>query len=314
MNNSSLFFILFLCWFEATSAISLVYNLKIRRAFNYPVAQLLKKDKKTLWVTTAVPIAYKRDRHIVNPMFGVDVVDKRLIAGSLFNVRCVIPPNWWAEISTGLENEHAKVSGTSTIDASRTGFDDIVFSAGRNFFIKKSSQFVLYALTGVPTRLKVTPVEAQDTLVGTRFFSFGVGSEFSYSFINSLPKSLVFIFQNRFLHFFNRKWPILTVGSKIQPGNVTDLLLAIDYRRGRNSFEVGYNPTIFSNQAVIFPTQTVSSNAFVRQSGFGSYFRLFEKLPLLNRPGLIGTGLLVSRAHRFETKIVALWLNFTTVF
>ncbi|OQA36187.1 MAG: hypothetical protein BWY54_00191 [Candidatus Dependentiae bacterium ADurb.Bin331] len=303
-----------LCASPRVHAISLVYNLKIRRAFNYPISPLLKKDKKALWVASAVPIVYKRDRHIVDPAFGIDVVDKRLTSGSLFNVRYIPRPTWWAELSTGFEHEHAQVSGTSIIDASRTGFDDIVFSVGHNFFIKKNTQFVLYALGGVPSRLKVTPNEAQDTLVGTRFFSVGVGSEFSYSFINSLPQSLVVIFQNRFLHFFNRRWPILPPGSSIQPGNVTDLLFAIDYRHKKNAFEIGYNPTIFSNQAVILPTQTIGTHAFVRQSGFASYSRLFEKLPLLHRPGLIGTGLLVSRAHHLDIKIVSIWVNFTTVF
>lgn len=78
-------FILFSNNFWAVHAITLTYNLKVRRAFN--VEPIIKKKKWLL--VSAIPIFYKRTSHIVDQTFATDVSEDRKAVGSLFNVRYV---------------------------------------------------------------------------------------------------------------------------------------------------------------------------------------------------------------------------------
>lgn len=294
--------------------ITLVYNMRIRRAFG--LSNIIEDGKDESHVLlSVVPIVYTRDRHIVDDTLKLDICEKRISGGALLNARYIPSQKWWLEATTGIEKEHVKSEGTSCIRASRTGFDDIIISGGRNFFLTDNMQFVLYGIGGIPTKRSVGPDEAQDTLVGTRLFSVGLGAEISQAFINSLKRSLTGIFQVRFIHFFNRRWyPILPCDAKIQPGNVTDLLFTVQYRERKNVFEVGYNPTIFTNQAVLLKTGPIRSDTAVRQAVYGSYGRLFRQLPLTHHPGFLGAGISIARAKRFDTKIFTGWLNVSVLF
>jgi hypothetical protein len=295
-------------------AVTLVYNMKIRRVFN--VSAILGKKDKPVWIATALPIAYTRSRHIVDPALGVNVYDKRIAGGSLFNLRYIGPQqSWWFEITTGLEKERVQSHGTTNICASRLGIDDIILSGGRAFFPNKKTQYVVYGLAGFPTRRKLTLAERYDTLVGTRFFGLGLGAEASYAIIQSVQQSLIMIGQARFVHFFNRKWyPILPCNAQIEPGNLTDILASVQYRRGKNIFETGYNVTLFSNQAVVVPPQKITTHLFIRQSAYATYSRMFKEFPVLKIPLLLGAGFNIGHAQRFNTKIYAYWLNISTAF
>lgn len=289
--------------------------MRIRRTFNVELPDIVGQGQKRWWALSAVPIIYKRDRKIVNEQQLINLTDKRTTVGSLFNIRYIPSKHWWFEATTGIEHERVRSRGTSDFTASRTALDDIVLAGGYNFFPIKKSQITLYGLAGFPTTRNVTLLEAQDTLVGTRFFSAGVGSEFSYGFMQSVRRSFTGIFQNRFLHFFSRRWnPILPVNAKIQPGNVIDFLLGLRYRERKNIFETGYNPTLFTNQAVILPTRTITSDSWGRHSFYVSYWHLFTEVPVQRPPIILGAGMLISRAKRFETKIFSIWGNFTIVF
>ncbi len=299
--------------------ISLVYNLKIRRVFR--VNKLLGTiPQKPFWVPTVLPIVYKRDRHIVNDILvPTDICENRLTDGAILNLRYIRSKNWWLEATTGIETEHvrsdSKISPASSFKTSKTGLDDIVFSGGYNFFPTQDLQIDLYALTGFPTNRKITLFDAQDPLVGTRFYSLGVGSEFSYSFINQEKRNVIFVFQNRFIHFFNRYfYPVLPVGAKIQPGNVTDLLFTLEYRFKFNLLEAGYNPTFFSNQAILLPTREIKSHWFVRNSFYANFNHLFKRCPGINVPIVLGAGLNIGRLKLYDTKIFAAWVNLTAIF
>lgn len=299
---------------ESIHAITLVYNMKIRRAFDLSTS--LGESSKPLWIATVLPIIYKRDRHIVNETLQLDVCEKRLSGGALLNLRFIPERAWWLELSTGIEKEHVESHGSVGLKASRAGFDDVLLTAGHNFFLSDRMQFVIYGLGGVPTRRKVTTQDAQDTLVGTRFYGAAAGWEFSYNFLHKQPKrACIGIIQNRFLHFFNRSWaPLLPCDAKIQPGNVTDILFTLHYRERASIFEIGYNPTIFTNQAVLLKTGPVKSDTFVRQGMFANVSHMWRCVPVLNMPFLLGTGVNISRAKRYDTKIFSCWLNFTTLF
>ena len=304
---------LLLCIQRPAAAISLVYNLKIRRSF--ALHDLLQTDRKLLWLVSAVPVIYSRKRHVISPQTNNNFHDKSLLGGALFNIRCLAPKDWWAELTTGVERQTTKSCGTLNQKASRTGCDDIVLTGGKNFNFKKRGQAVLYGLCGFPTRIKVTPQERFDTLVGTRFFGAGFGGELSYNFLADGNRALTAIFQTRFVHFFSRNWfPILPCNAKIQPGNITDLFLIMRYREKRNFLEVGYNPTFFTQQAALLATGKVPSPNFVRNSFYASATHLFKESYLLHRPGGIGVGCSIGRATIFDTKIASFWINFTLLF
>ncbi|HEX2977562.1 MAG TPA: hypothetical protein VHO47_00355 [Candidatus Babeliales bacterium] len=293
--------------------ISLVYNMKIRRVFN--VGAILGKSQKTRILATAVPIFYKRDREFVDPVRAINFTEKRSILGSLFNLRVTSPKSaWWGEITAGVENEHFKTHGSQNLSGSRTGGDDIVFSAGHNWFPNKKTQVVFYGIGGFPTNFKVDQTDINDPLVGTRFFSAGFGSELSYDFIASLRQSCIIIFQNRFLHFFDRSWPFPLVGSRVQPGNVIDVLLSLQYRIKRTLFEGGYGGTYFTNQAAILPNQKINAPAYVRNSGYITFTHLIKHCPGFKIPLLIGAGFSGGTANLFKTRIISGWVTLSTIF
>lgn len=287
--------------------------MKIRRVFN--IAAFLKNKNKSRLIATLLPIVYKRDRHIVENNLDVDISEKRLSDGALINFRYVSSGHWWFEATTGLETEHVKSRGTSAFNARRTGLDDIVLAAGYYVSPTQDTQAVVYGIAGFPTHRKVTLLDTQDPLVGTRFFGLGCGAEFSYLFINSLQQTLLMLVQGRFVHFFDRKWfPILPCDTLLKPGNLSDILFTIQYRKRKNIFEVGYNTTLFSQLAVVSPSATVATPIFVRQSMYATYAHIFKHVSFIDRPLLLGLGFNVARLKRFDTKISAFWLNLSTLF
>jgi hypothetical protein len=312
MKINKLLILIFLLSFAQINGTSLVYSLRIRRLFTLGISLLNSGKSKA--IGSVLPIVFQRDRHIVEDDAGVNIYEKALIGGAILNFRYV-EKKWWLEAATGIEKEWLKSSGTLNFKTSRTGMDDVLISGGYNDTINDKSQFVLYGMAGFPTRTKVTALESYNTLVGTRFFGLGGGAEVSYSFINSIDESLVAIAQIRFIHFFARKWfPILPKDAKIQPGNTIDLLFTLQYRKTKNIFELGYNPTFFTNQAVVLKTQTIEANNVVRHGGYVTYARLFEKLPGFPLPGVIECGLSFSKLKRFNTRAAAVFFNFTALF
>lgn len=295
------------------NAITLVYNMKIRSIFTLGLEAV--RTRKSAVVASAVPIVFTRKGDALSTVLNLNARENRVLFGSLVNVRYIPSRSWWLEATTGFEKEILKVRGTPDFAASRIGVDDIVLSGGYNIFPHKRVQCVFYGLTGFPTRRKVTLEDIQGPLVGTRFFAAGVGSEVSYIFVRKPKTSLVGIFQNRFLHFFERKWePILPPGGRIEPGNLTDLLFAIKYRIKKLVFDVGYNPTFFTNQALSVPGRTFKDSGFVRHGIFASFVYLCKKCPIIDRLLVIGAGFLHNRTKKFNNQTFSYWLQATTVF
>lgn len=301
---------------HAISAISLVYNMKIRRAFAAHVGTGTGIDtSKSHVAATGLPIFYGRERHIIEPAQHIDICERRFTDGILVNLRYINPKHWWLEASTGFEKERVHSTGTTSLECSRFGVDDILLVGGYNFLPTDKLQIVLYGLAGLPTKLTVTAADTHEPLVGTRFFNTGFGGEISYSFINTKEHTFFLLCQNRFIHLFNRTFePILPPGGIIRPGNLSDFLLAARYRYKKNILETGYNLSVLSNQAIILPTSITRPPNFIRHSYYASYSRLFKELPVIKKPGLLGAGFYLSRAKIFDTRIASCWLNVTVVF
>ena len=218
--------VLLLCF--QVEAVTLVYNMKVRRVFN--IEPVLERMKSRV-VLSAVPIVFWRKRHLIDTRTSLDGREKRRVGGSLFNLRYIISKHWWLEATTAVAADHGTFTGTDAFHASRFGLDDLVLAGGYRHFIGKRGQCVLYGLVGLPTRRKVELEDRHGPLVGTRFYSVGIGLEGSYSFISETKRSFAAIAQSRIIHGFNRSWfPVLPQGSEIQPGNGTDLLFTLQFR------------------------------------------------------------------------------------
>lgn len=299
-------------------ATTLVYSMRIHRAFTQTAfLQNLNIDlnKKVRLLSSLVPIIQNRKRHFVKPLTGVNVYDKRLIGGAIINGRVTIGKRWWIELTTALLSESAKDSGTVNFKASRTGLDDIVLAVGHHWYPSEKGQWIVYAMGGFPSKWDVTLQETFGTLVGTRFFSVGAGAEYSYSFFANPHHSFIGIAQFRFLHFFNRRWyPILPCDAEIQPGDTTDFLASLRYRQDLNTYEVGYNPTIFTNQAVLLPVGKDATGTFLSNGAYFNFSRLCKEVKLFKKPTILGGGCSMSRSKQFEARTYAAWLSLSVVF
>lgn len=312
MIKKLIFFVFCLAFFSDSMSISLVYNMKIRRSFD--LRSILPNHHAALAVSV-LPIVYKRDSHIIEEVKALDNYDHRVSKGALLNLRYVPNRSLWFEATTGIEKEKVISCGTNSFNASRRGFDDFVFAGGYSWYPTKGAQVVLYGIAGLPARRKIKLEDSQGTLVGTRFYSLGLGSEVSYDFIGKLKNSLVVYFQDRFIHFFSRNWfPIFPQGSKIEPGNLTDLLLAVQFRHWTSLLETGYNATIFSQQAALLPTGKAATDSSVRNSFYVRGTSFWRDFPIIHRPVLLGTGINISRMKRFDTKTLSYWFNMTALF
>ncbi len=311
MNPTRVFIISCLFLPLSLKGVTLVYNLKVRRVFT--IAAVLERMKSRL-LFSAVPLFFTRSRDLIDTRIGLKGREKRRAGGSLLNMRYIPSKHWWLEVTTAIETDHATFTGTDPFHASRVGLDDFVFSAGYRHFIGKRCQLVGYGLVGIPTRRKVTLEDRHTPLVGTRFYNLGFGVEGSYSFISELRRSFAAIIQARFIHGFNREWfPILPKDARIQPGNGTDLLFSFQFRKRRTIVETGYNLTIFSQQAVILPTETIDADTLVRHSGYLSLSHALLK-GLFNKPFIFGAGFNVSRTHTLDIRTFTGWIHFSIVF
>lgn len=304
--------IILICSGSYLNSITLVYNMRVRRAFNVP-EQL--QGKKPRWVSSAVPILFLRNSNITNELTRANLYEERKAGGALLDLRYIPSRNWWIDASTAIERDSADFVGTECFSGGRTGFDDLVFTGGyRHFTDKNKVQLALYGLVGIPTRRKVDLSERYGTFVGSRFYNLGIGAESSYSFINKLKRSAAVIMQGRFVHAFNRSWyPILPIDTILQPGNFSDLLCLIQFREKRTVFEAGYDMTIFSNQAIISPRQIIRNNTFVRNSGYVSVSHIILK-GLFNNPLAFGGGINGSTSKEFNSKTFSVWGHVTLVF
>ena len=314
LSPLSLLFLVALASMHSADCTPLVYNMKIRRVFSGINAFLDYKIQGPFWPLSILPIVYHRKAHVVTNLPAANFYEKRIGGGALVNLRYVPDRRWWLEGTTAIQRESVSTSGTSTLHGARTGLDDIVFAGGYNFFPSEQVQITPYGLVGFPTKYKVTLLDTHGALVGSRFYGLGAGVELSYGFINETQRTFAAICQLRFVHFFTRPWqPILPSGGKIQPGNITDVLFGLRYRHKLTVFEVGYNPTIFTNQALLLPTEKISTATNVRHGVYASLTHLSKRVKIANKPLAIGVGFNFNRQPRLDANTIIAWLNFTLI-
>jgi hypothetical protein len=300
--------------FYTLGGTTLVYNIKLRRAVISGATIPHTIENKNIWILTSLPIVYIRDRDI--PTNNLLVHEHTQIGGAILNARCMTQSLWWAELTTGIEQQQDIITKKGIQQQlARTGLDDIVFTVGKNYNIGTHTQLAGYGLIGFPTKYNITASEVLDPLVGSRFYGMGFGAELSYSFIQSFKRAFVGFIQGRFIHFFNRPWcPILPPHAQIEPGNVTDLFLILRYRERLQIFEIGYNATWLSQQALFTPPIRTNTPTFLRNSLYLNYIYGIANLPGILCPGALGMGINIGRSDALNTRIAAWWCNFTIVF
>jgi hypothetical protein len=171
-------------------------------------------------------------------------------------------------------------------------------------------------LAGLPAGTTVRKDDRYGPLVGSRFYGAGFGTEASYAFIEEKKQTLSAIIQQRFVHFFSRNWfPVLPACDTIVPGNFTDLLVALQYRRQVTAYEAGVDFTFFTNQGVKTPAAMVSTANFTRYAGYINVLHLIRSTVQEGRkPIVIGGGVNVSGTKVFHAKTYSVWLGVTIVF
>ncbi len=265
MFKNILFSLLLLIPYIPLHPVSLVYTMKLQRIFSMNSSN--SKDEKSLKTFTALPILYYKDKHVVDPALFLDIYEKRKAEACMLSARYVAPSLSWIDVSTGIIHEKATSTGTEKLYKKITGLDDIVINAGITRKYGKKCEIVYYGLAGFPAKRKVGIQEDQETFTGTRFFSAGIGTEASYIPLHNDIQTVTFLFNTRFIHFFERKWyPILPKNSKIVPGNITDLLCAAFFRHKNNMIELGYNPTFFTNHGKQVNSKNYYSENFNRNT------------------------------------------------
>lgn len=295
----------------AAEAVTLVYNLRIRRAFDTPAN--FQSQKKAQLLFSAVPIVFAR-KSTIDELVGQEVHEKRRVHSVLFNARYVPSRKAWLELTTGVGKDKITATGTDSLCASRTGLDDIVLSGGYRSFVSDKAQLVGYGLLGFPATSKICPLDKYGPLMGSRLYSMGCGLEFSYSLLNSPVRSCSMIGQTRFIHSFNRQWfPILPQDAQLAPGNTTDIFWALQFREKKMIFEAGYDATIFSQQAVILSTHTVKGRNAVRHSGYVSVSYAIPE-GYGGKPWILGAGLNGSSSKEFDSQTISAWLSCSVVF
>ncbi len=304
---------------QSTHPITLLYSMKIRRVFAGALQRLDDRHKR-IWAFTVLPIVYARQRHFTNQSPCVDIREKRLLVGALLNLRCVLSEHYWFEITTAFENERGKAKGISENpllpfckNVNELGMDDITFEAGYHMYPSEKLQLDAYIISGFPTHTRISKKDTLGTYIGTRFIGLGAGMEISYSFIESLRRSLIFITQARYVHFFDRNWfPVLPCGSTIQPGDTIDFLAALRYREKWDKIEIGYNPTWFVNQAVKIPDQgKVRSKDFMRNGAYINWNHTFDRP---EHPIVLGAGTAFNVSSFAHTRIYNGWISVTFIF
>ena len=271
-----LLFLIFLPKSNQIYSVSIVYTMKLQRIF-FAEGSTEKENNISSTSLTALPLLYFRDKHIIesrllkNPDNSLDkkFYEKRKAQACIVDFRHITPSASWINVTTGVIRDQSNMKGSSVFKKKKYGLDDILLTLGTTKKYNEKCEMVYYGLAGFPAKRRVSRYDEFDPLVGTRFFGTGAGLEFSYTPLHNDEQTCIFLINNRFVHFYKRGWsPILSSEDKIVPGNITDILCALYTRHKKTVFEIGYNPTFFTNHGVELPSKNIAGAFYTRHAGY----------------------------------------------
>lgn len=120
--------------------------------------------------------------------------EHRIFASVLETVRLTYK-QLWIEFFTNIGKEQLTVNcGDNCYKKSRAGFDDFLIDLGYNFLLdqKGKVQLLPHFIIGIPTFWKVTPLEVEDPLLGSRAITIGPAIECAYDFIRTKEQDIFF--------------------------------------------------------------------------------------------------------------------------
>lgn len=272
-------------------------------------SNLTKSDptnKKSINKVSVIPELAIINRHIIDKPNNIDVHEKSFLAGTIFDFHHIGEKPWWLGIRTAFVKETSQVHGTSEFTISRAAFDDVFIQAGYNQILSDDWQLCIHGAMGLPTLLKLKKNELFNTLVGTRLFSLGLGTDLSYALINEKNRQLILNLHTRLLHFFTRDYtPILQCGGKFQAGNATDVFPSLVYTHNDHYLEFDYDLTIFTNVAVL-AQKTTYIPVIYNHSPYIQYYYTIH-LPRTTTTMTVGGGIEYSYAKVFNRKEFQMW-------
>lgn len=172
-------------------------------------------------------------------------------------------------------------SNTAGVHFDRTQTDDILFSAGYSPRMSKKMRLTFSGLFGIPTH-KDTSLE----YVQLGFGHYGLGAQLDGAFACSQNKNVTLRCAARLIHFFPTHVRATITSTKkynYNIGNLSDLFIALHYKKAAQSIEGGYNPEFFFN-ATMKPSfyDTIKKANYIRHSFYGLYKYRFSIHTLMN--------------------------------
>jgi len=241
------------------SAISIVYNLRIAEATKRPAFE--KSNTPHSIGITGFNTNRKRLKGIHHN------------AGGILTTFLYTKPSFF--FRTDFAFGKVEESDGMCTKFSRTQTDDILFSGGYSFPIRKRIKLTFSGLFGIPTHKDLT-------FEGIQFGSghIGLGLQMDGAFLYRSNKKHTIRTAARYIHFIGRK-----VAAKVDKvlryfdyhlGNVVDLFLSHHFIFGHHSFETGFDETfVFGAKIVPCLDDVVKKTNYLRSSFYSTYKHRF---------------------------------------
>ena len=289
--------IMMLIYTNMSHTTSILYFLETRRDYSSPTIEASAGEITTLPFFT-----------VYHDLCG-HLAYRGHAEGALFDVR-YHSGKFWIQGMTAVSSERIRFLDNTLPNRkfSRTGIDDIILVSGYNFLPHKKTQIIGYLQAGFPTKKFGVILEDFPSLIGTGLFSFGPGLELSYALFEDNKQTLGVACQARLLHFFKSSIKARP-SERLHPGNETDALWSLHYRRWEHHIDVGYVITAYTNSFINTKQERRKLSSLNENNVYISYMYQPENLPIV-----LGSGVWDSFAREGKLNSLFGWIFFSLVF
>lgn len=268
VNKKNIFYLAILIWHTSSIAFSAAYYYELYIHNEY----------------FAEPPGFP-SKFILSPIFSSfsiynNAIQEDRLAGGLIAALRLTHNHTWIELITAIGKERVRLHELETISKkSRSGMDDFLIDIGHNFLdATGKKQLLVHWLTGIPLTKKVSLIEINQPLWGTRTYATGPVIEAIYDFVRNQEYDIFIGLITRFLHRFKRHYtPILPPDALLNPGNSLDVLALLHYRHYGQNIEVGYIYSTVDNVSYRFIDHTQRFPSERYHSLYADYFYYSEQ-------------------------------------
>lgn len=223
-------------------------------------------------------------KFVLAPFFSSFSINNKVIKEDRFSAGLIAAlrlthHHTWIELITAFGKEHVRIKELETFNKkSRSGLDDFLIDIGHNFLdATGKKQLLVHWLTGIPLTKKVSLIEINQPLWGTRMYATGPVVEAIYDFVRNEEYDIFIGLIARFLHRFKRHYtPILPPDALLNPGNSLDVLALVHYRHYDQNIEVGYVYSKFDHASYRFIDHIQHLPTERYYSLYADYFYYYE--------------------------------------